>query len=289
MAPSATNPRILIFLPSGTRCVGCSIPLLTNRQLEEHACEENTDSSSPYFFCSCNICGEKLLERSMLKSHLDAHLKEKFSCRECGESFILQGNLTAHLRLHDKSDRFQCGKCWKSFSKKSSLTIHYRIHTGERPYNCKKCGKKFTSNAILNNHMKTHTGMIRRYHFDETGRSSPANENWELVTDVQAASLADSPVTVKKNMDGKFVCDECGNSFNHKKSLTLHTRTIHSGERPYECTDCGKRYSDSRCLKVHLLSHSSEPCPYRCEKCGNSFSRKSSLNRHLRIHLKTVS
>ncbi|XP_040050648.2 uncharacterized protein LOC120830209 [Gasterosteus aculeatus] len=110
--------------------------------------------------------------------------------------------------------------------------------------------------------------------------------------------------------DKTFLCETCGNYFQHKKSLLAHVRKVHSVDQPYVCTGgkrfihesvfqihkrvhsdekpfscktCGKFFKFSSGLKGHMLIHTGER-PYSCKTCGKAFTRNSHLKSHMRIH-----
>eukprot|EP00753_Platysulcus_tardus_P016916 PLAT6129.1.p1 GENE.PLAT6129.1~~PLAT6129.1.p1 ORF type:complete len:453 (-),score=167.07 PLAT6129.1:66-1424(-) len=76
----------------------------------------------------------------------------------------------------------------------------------------------------------------------------------------------------------------CGAEYRWSKELTLHTRRVHTHERPFACSHegCGKRFIDKKNLKAHLRTHTSER-PYVCTQdgCLKSFRQRSGLQYHL--------
>ncbi|XP_042306547.1 zinc finger protein 397-like [Sceloporus undulatus] len=115
-----------------------------------------------------------------------------------------------------------------------------------------------------------------------------------------------------KNSNGEmlYLCTECGESFKHKKHLTMHQRAhrrntfydcsaceksfvwmedltrhqrIHTGEKPYTCSICGNGYSSRSGFIHHRRIHAEEK-PFQCSDCDKGFVCKSHLTRHQRTH-----
>ena len=52
-----------------------------------------------------------------------------------------------------------------------------------------------------------------------------------------------------------YCCDSCGKAFYRKDCLTIHTKSVHNGERKFTCQTCGKKFIDSYKLERHLRTH----------------------------------
>lgn len=72
-----------------------------------------------------------------------------------------------------------------------------------------------------------------------------------------------------------FVCDICGKTLKHQKSLYSHRRT-HTDAKAV-CHICGATLKSSRYLHHHLLLHKDIDKPHKCDKCGKAFHSSSAL------------
>jgi len=52
-----------------------------------------------------------------------------------------------------------------------------------------------------------------------------------------------------------YCCDSCGKAFYRKDCLTIHTKSVHYGERKFTCQTCGKKFIDSYKLERHIKTH----------------------------------
>lgn len=74
----------------------------------------------------------------------------------------------------------------------------------------------------------------------------------------------------------KLLCDECGYSTSHLKTLRTH-QLSHTGF-VFRCTSSGCSYTSRRKenLKIHMATHKNET-PFVCEICGHRFSQNKNL------------
>lgn len=79
----------------------------------------------------------------------------------------------------------------------------------------------------------------------------------------------------KETSGEPFVCDICGKTLKHQKSLYSHRRT-HTDAKAV-CHICGATLKSSRYLHHHLLLHKDVEKPHKCDKCGKAFFSSSAL------------
>lgn len=78
-------------------------------------------------------------------------------------------------------------------------------------------------------------------------------------------------------------CDECGKSYNSRKSLNLHKNTKHVDERKFICQICGKAFMTKHHLKNHLITHDDKR-DYKCRFCDATFKKNDVLKMHENVH-----
>ena len=77
------------------------------------------------------------------------------------------------------------------------------------------------------------------------------------------------------------ICDECGKTYNSKRALTSHKRSVH-GKLNLECLTCGKSFSVKEFLRRHERIHSENE--FACSKCNKVCGTKLGLKNHVRYH-----
>ena len=94
----------------------------------------------------CDICGEELSNKSVLKTHhrLVHSGEPKSTCSECGKSFKGEYSLKRHIHIahtEAKNLSFPCEVCGKSFNQVQILREHVKRHKKEFSAYCQTCGK----------------------------------------------------------------------------------------------------------------------------------------------------
>lgn len=123
--------------------------------------------------CSCQVCGEKFPNHSMLVIHRNRVHKDgrHYTCRICNRSMISARSLDWHLtHIHNEastrtkeesgaggsseSKRVSCYHCNKTFKTEMILRTHVKnTHTQKDPVKCLDCDQMFTSEVRLRHHM----------------------------------------------------------------------------------------------------------------------------------------
>ncbi|KAH8275990.1 hypothetical protein KR018_000897 [Drosophila ironensis] len=196
--------------------------------------------------------------------------RNNLKCSLCQHSFGQQLTLDAHVRkVHEGKKRpFQCDQCEKTYSFMGGLYTHIReVHVPqERRHTCDHpgCGRIYTSRVAMQKHK-------RLKHNPEAG---------ELVR--------------------KYICEQCGASFNQSANLKFHRRTKHptedevaakeggNGER-YFCEPCQREFHSRYTLKYHTMQQhvdqgEQKMLPHECKVCGRRMAKRFMLLQHMLMH-----
>ena len=125
----------------------------------------------------------------------------------------------------------------------------------------------------------------------------------ELKVDPDTMGLEDK----KGIMEERFVCDDCGKHFVHKRTLREHNIKMHPQKVPTQkfrgaldwvpyrtesecgkpkCVQCGKEFLNASNLKMHVRNVHIKLDRSLCIKCGKELSCTKSLTIHVRnVHL----
>ena len=76
-------------------------------------------------------------------------------------------------------------------------------------------------------------------------------------------------------------CEICEKHFCNHKTLQMHIKTVHGGERNHKCDICGKAFAYPNDLKGHIRSVHEGIKDHKCDICGKAFSEAGILRRHI--------
>ena len=86
------------------------------------------------------------------------------------------------------------------------------------------------------------------------------------------------------DVNNKYECDQCQNTYSRLGSLSNHKQSVHEGVK-YDCDKCDHQATRKGDLKRHVQSNH-EGVRYACDKCDYKATKQSHLSTHIRsIHL----
>ena len=94
---------------------------------------------------TCEICGVKKSDSTLLKRHIESKHKEDKPCPHCGVMFSTKWSLNHHIgRVHGEYELHRCDKCDFSARVLADVKAHYkRRHTEDMNGTCEICGETF--------------------------------------------------------------------------------------------------------------------------------------------------
>ncbi|XP_008820985.1 zinc finger protein 256 [Nannospalax galili] len=232
------------------------------------------DSLSPQKAHTCVMCSLVLRDIFHLTHYQQGtNLGQKlYRCRACGKQLY-----------YEQLKQLFGEKCFSSNVDRALFVNSSESHLTVELSSCKEVRKDFLANSEFlyqgatfteeNSDSKSNHEAI--YHYGEIhqnfGEFTEAFDNKHILIQQQ-----------KTNSKQRYVCDQCGKSFNQSYSLIYHWR-LHTGEKPYKCEVCGKSFIQSSNLIQHQSVHTGIR-PHECQRCGKLFSIKSNLIKHWRVH-----
>lgn len=98
---------------------------------------------------------------------------------------------------------------------------------------------------------------------------------------------------LKHKLGKRFLCPECGKSFNRKQKVYDHAYKVHSlqlGNQNCPIAECKRAFQDKKALNMHLASHTNSgrtdlvrSAKNKCDFCGDNFQSPDGLEDHQRI------
>jgi hypothetical protein len=272
------------------KCDMCGVGFNRRDGLRLHLkVHEKTDSRG-LKECSCQVCGEKFPNHSMLVIHRNRTHKDgrNYTCHICNRSMISTRSLEWHLsHIHNErmpgivkddssvdaeTKRVSCYHCDKTFKTEMILRTHVKnTHVQKEPVKCLDCDLMFTSEVRLKHHM-----MIIHNRLEGTLACPHCPKRFVNQLRLKTHMISHSD-------ERPHSCELCGFMLKTKIQLIKHKQNRHSNERPLQCKYCSWRCKQVSALVCHERTHTNER-PYSCSVCKQKFKYLGDKNKHERRH-----
>ena len=282
------------------------------------ACQEATNFSQYYrrgalsmgsgmFRCiMCeNIFTQKLaLMNHMRSSHLGNDQEEDFLEEVKGEG--------AEVQVKGKTIH-KCAKCGERYRKLRTLNLHMKEDHPDAGENTDEQKPVQQTDAQVRKIEKKEVGQENDEEVTVSEKDCEENpmdhivdvEQYDSKGDHEDVEKEDGETLIKdfKNEHKRFVCDDCGKDFVHKRTLREHHvkfhpqnvriqefrgaldwiayRTESESGKP-KCVQCGKEFPSVSNLKVHVRYVHIKNVLATCIECGKELSCMKSLKIHVR-------
>jgi KRAB domain-containing zinc finger protein len=260
-------------------------------------------SSSSVQFHYCNHCHTPFETLNNLQAHVTAY-HTPICCLYCGQEFATKAELERHeYGTHNKQSwgcqarakkslaiKCPCPICKKEFPI-NSLEVHVRKHTLRYP--CSICDRNFAYKNSLDRHIEKKHRTV-----DGELEPEPKKRTTDLGSKLDRSCICELCGKLYKGPKGlsyhmllhtgehPHVCQQCGQAFIYKNSLTSHMIREHGVTSPFICSICGKVFLSKTALDDHERKHTGER-PYSCDICNKTFSSKAHLSTHKYDHIET--
>ena len=237
---------------------------------------------------TCDQCGQKFTERSILNHILRAHSEDTFNCEKCDYTTHVLANLKYHIVTSHDAAYNMCEECGKSFKHKNILSMHIKDKHSGKILNCDQCDftcKGQTTQLSQHKYTRHWTAQIICIYCNFLTSSKSEMEDHKTThqgDQISTLSCTKSDARKRKEKEAQMdlICHLCNVKKKSKASLRLHKSSIHDGVR-YKCLEDGCKFSGRQKgqLTVHIESVHLQ-IKYQCDVCDFEASQKYALRLH---------
>jgi hypothetical protein len=152
---------------------------------------------------------------------------------------------TQHSNL---CESHKCNVCEKTFKSFVALKNHLKfVHNEERKHCCKSCSSKFKQKKHLREqYLRVHgINQYREKYHQEEESAEFSCEQCDSIFHYRKDLNSHIRLQHKKEDEAKtFACKQCSANYIHKKSLLDHVKLKHGKEtKTFVCTECGNKFN----------------------------------------------
>ena len=110
--------------------------------------------------------------------------------------------------------------------------------------------------------------------------------NVQQIPDATATATAGLPVPAVQQLDNRYYCDKCKNSFKDLKYFRRHMKRLCpylTNPEMLKCPHCEKLFRHENRYLDHLSTHDGK-LRRQCKQCGERFAMETQLTRHRKLH-----
>ncbi|KXJ71893.1 hypothetical protein RP20_CCG019437 [Aedes albopictus] len=228
----------------------------------------------------CDICGYMVTRPRFLPTHRQTHLPEDekpYACEHCPKRFCWKRALQIHENSHKAPDErivYNCSICGKTYDTPGGLSAHKRnVHltplSTKVPHVCEICANSFATSSGLKEHMRTiHQPQ------EKVLVQCPECSKWLM----NSRCLK---IHMQLHRKEDFACDLCDYKTKKASLLKRHHITHHQLERPFTCDECDKTFKHKRALTIHKSTkHTGDSNGFKCNFCERSFNSSTNFYTH---------
>ncbi|CAH0400201.1 unnamed protein product [Chilo suppressalis] len=168
-----------------------------------------------------------------------------------------------------------CDVCGEVFKNQDKLSNHKRKVHFKKPAKCPECPRVCASDRDLSRHRKRRHEVVKNFICSICGHAFA----------FQGELTSHNNKVHNKHLHPPkvYACKICDKTYKCQKSVIVHERSMHTGQRPAECSICGSRFYHEDYLKEHMRLHTGET-PFKCPICDRGYAQRGNMKSHLRIH-----
>ena len=151
---------------------------------------------------------------------------------------------------------YNCILCNSKFARKWLLDRHEATVHGVHNYMCNQCPKAFSRE----DHLERHKQVEHECKFHKCDQCDFTTQWKDSLTRHMDKFHLKSEISDIKNLEQegsghpKFACMQCFATFEERKNLNKHIRSVHS-DKKFQCKECGMGFNRSDNLERHMQTH----------------------------------